>query len=761
MSSLFWWIASVSRTLQGALAPAAIFILGLMTYTGFALPVTSMHGWSRWMNYLVVSGDRYINLTYGHKWRNFGIIIAFWVGLTIMYLVATEYIAGQRSKGEVLVFRRGHGKRPEEDEESGASRAHTRHDNDDVNEKVNLQRQTAIFSWEDVCYDVDGWVKPGTLTGSSGAGKTTLLDVLANRVTMGVITGSIFVNGEDRDPSFQRKTGYCMQQDLHLETATVRESLNFSALCRQPKSTPKSEKLAYVEEVIKILEMEDYLKADAIVGVPGEGLNVEQRKRLTIGVELAAKPDLLLFLDEPSSGLDSQTAWSMVRLCRKLANSGQAILCTIHQPSAILMAEFDRLLFLAKGGRTVYFGEIGPNCGTLVEYFERNGAEPCHPEANPAEWMLEVIGAAPGSHTTIDWHETWRSSAEYRAVHVELDTIKANKASKEVTSSGTDEFAMPFLHQLWYCLARVWAQYWRTPSYIYAKFGLCFVAAIFMGFSFYMESATAAGLQNQMFSIFMLLVIFGSQRALYEVRERPSKTYSWVAFIFAQILVELPWQTLMAIITYFCWYYPIGFYRNAALDNAVHTRGFLMFLLIWGFYLFTSTFAHMCIAAIEIAEVGGTLAMFAFMLTIIFCGVLATPAEMPGFWIFMYRVSPFTYIVAGMLTTGVSGAILHCSKASLTHLVPPVGETCQTYLAPYLAANGGSIVGDTLSTTGCDLCTATTADAYLGALGMSFSTAWRNFGLIWAYIVVNVAGAVALYWLVRVPKKIGAKIKKE
>lgn len=115
---------------------------------------------------------------------------------------------------------------------------------------------------------------------------------------MGVISGDMLVDGHQRDDSFQRKTGYVQQQDLHLETSTVRESLMFSALLRQPKITPKAEKLAYVEEVIKLLEMEEY--AEAVVGVPGEGLNVEQRKRLTIGVELAAKPDLLLFFDEPT-----------------------------------------------------------------------------------------------------------------------------------------------------------------------------------------------------------------------------------------------------------------------------------------------------------------------------------------------------------------------------------------------------------------------------------------------------------------------------
>lgn len=117
---------------------------------------------------------------------------------------------------------------------------------------------------------------------------------------MGVVSGEILVDGTLRDSGFQRKTGYVQQQDLHLATATVREALTFSAVLRQPKSTPYIEKVAYVDEVIKVLEMEAY--AEAVIGVPGEGLNVEQRKRLTIGVELAAKPALLLFLDEPTSG---------------------------------------------------------------------------------------------------------------------------------------------------------------------------------------------------------------------------------------------------------------------------------------------------------------------------------------------------------------------------------------------------------------------------------------------------------------------------
>ena len=206
---------------------------------------------------------------------------------------------------------------------------------------------------------------------------------------MGVVTGDMLVSGKPLDESFQRKTGYVQQQDLHLETTTVREALRFSAMLRQPKSVPKKEKYEFVEDVIEMLSMQDF--AEAVVGVPGQGLNVEQRKLLTIGVELAAKPALLLFLDEPTSGLDSQSSWAIIAFLRKLADSGQAVLATIHQPSAILFQEFDRLLFLAKGGKTVYFGEIGKNSETLLSYFSRNGAPDCGPDENPAEYMLTQV----------------------------------------------------------------------------------------------------------------------------------------------------------------------------------------------------------------------------------------------------------------------------------------------------------------------------------------------------------------------------------
>ena len=288
---------------------------------------------------------------------------------------------------------------------------------------------------------------------------------------MGVVTGDMLVDGKLRDESFQRKTGYVQQQDLHLHTATVREALTFSALLRQPPRYSRQEKLDYVDTVISLLNMEEY--SDAVIGVAGEGLNVEQRKRLTIGVELAARPQLLLFLDEPTSGLDSQTSWSICDLMQKLTNNKQAILCTIHQPSAMLFQRFDRLLLLSKG-RTIYFGDIGKNSNILVDYFARNGAPDCPAGANPAEYMLEVIGAAPGAHTKIDWPDVWQRSPEYQQIQAELAALETSVLStsqQQITEDSLSylEFAATPTDQYFEVTKRVFQQYWRSPSYILAK----------------------------------------------------------------------------------------------------------------------------------------------------------------------------------------------------------------------------------------------------------------------------------------------------
>ncbi|RSL87570.1 hypothetical protein CEP52_015482 [Fusarium oligoseptatum] len=666
MSGVYRTIACLTRTSHQAMVPSTILTLGLMLYSGFVLPVESMRGWARWINYInplayafealmvnelhgrefpcaqvipsgpgyetlkasqsvcavvgavpgstVVDGGAFIEGTYkyynAHKW-------------------SAEYSRPAPSRGEVLVFRRGKsspaaqkhrkdlehqftGQQPMAEssiESSGQEVAEPKH-------SVPSLCGKSVFHWEDVCYDisikgknrrildhVDGWVQPGVTTvlmGASGAGKTTLLDSLAGRVSTGVLSGHTLVNGQETDRSFPHQIGYVQQQDLHLNTMTVREALEFSALLRQSEEIPSSEKLAYVDEVVSILDMAEYV--DAIIGVPGEGLNVEQRKRLTIGIELAARPQLLIFFDEPTSGLDSQT------LVAKLY--------------------------------------------TLV--------------------------------------------------------------------------------------------------------------SLFIGFSFHANNSLQ-GLQNQLYAIFMCLLIFNPfskqimpmfipQRALYEVRERPSKIYRWTTFILSNVLIELIWNTFAAAIFFFCWYYPAGFVKNTTSDD-IHIRGFTVFLFLWQLMLWISTFSQLAISAIETADLAGVPASLVSVLCMAFCGVGVARGDLPSIWRdFMYRVSPFTYLVSGALTTGLHGSAVTCTSKELVHVPRDEDVNCTSFLSAFVERVGGYLA-DPVATNDCQYCPMATTDQFLSQFDMAYDDRWRNFGIGWVFIIFNIAATCGLYWLVRVPRR--------
>nr|UJH94460.1 Cdr4 [Starmerella bombicola] len=755
-------------------------------------------------------GDDYIwnnyQYKFDHQWRDWGIVVGFTVFFLFTYMLVVYLNPGERTTGEVLVFPRAFIKKVFKarkrglDAETAGLPAAVLGTDDDLNSKSpeeirEIQRQqeeqaktliessSDIFYWKDVCYDikikkeprrllnyVDGWVKPGTLTalmGSSGAGKTTLLDTLANRVTMGVVTGSIFVNGIPRDDSFQRTTGYAMQQDLHLETSTVREAMVFSALLRQPASVPRAEKIQYVDNVLKILEMEAY--ADAVVGVPGKGLNVEQRKRLTIGVEMAAKPKLLLFLDEPTSGLDSQTAWSVCQLMKKLSNAGQAILCTIHQPSALLLSQFDRLLFLAKGGRTVYFGEIGDNCRTLTGYFEKYGADPCPDDANPAEWMLSVIGAAPGSHAKYDYADIWLHSPERLAVRSEIDRLMSefnasdNNVAEKTKDSG--EFAASIWQQCYLSGKRNFQMLWRSPMYIWPKIGLNAGSALFNGLVFFKADTSQQGMQDLMFSVFMFTVslnavmnafvsVFAVQRNLFEARERPSKIFGWKAFLVGAFSAEIPWQILVAILSFVSWYYPAGLYNEARYAHQMGHRGGLTLFYCILFYLWVISLGFMLGGPIEDPRTAANISVLMYTMTLMFSGVLVTRKAMPGFWQFMYRVSPMQYWISGMLALAIANAPVKCAENEWSKVSAPDGMTCQQYFQKMFdaAPDSTGYLRYPNATGECSYCSLKSTNQYLATIESSYDVRWRKFGYMWAFIAFNFIAAIFLYWLARVPK---------
>lgn len=204
-----------------------------------------------------VQGSSFLLLRYGyaasHLWRNLGIIVAMMAMFCAAHLLAAEYISAQKSKGDVLLFQHGHSKNqplPALDPENAvvspmfAQATNKQGASDTFNYSTEgvqtILQQLSVFHWNNLSYEVS------TKTGASGG---------------------VYIDGIPRDASFQRRIGYVQQEDIHLPTATVRETLEFSALLRQSGTNSREEKLNYVNDIIRLLEMESY--AEAVVGLPG------------------------------------------------------------------------------------------------------------------------------------------------------------------------------------------------------------------------------------------------------------------------------------------------------------------------------------------------------------------------------------------------------------------------------------------------------------------------------------------------------------
>ncbi|KPI38214.1 ATP-dependent permease PDR15 [Cyphellophora attinorum] len=716
----------------------------------------------------VVSGDAWVSSSYGysysHLWRNLGIAFGYLFFFITTYLVAVEINPGLDTQAQRLIFRDRKAVKGAFQHDPEAVSVHTETSRDKYRIKelprsgsdsqVAPERHSkGVLTWEDLTLDiphdsgtkrlldgVNGAVTPGTLTalmGTSGAGKTTLLDTLAQRQNgVGKTTGTIKMNGAAITPSFQRSIGYVQQQDLHLSTTTVREALRFSALLRQPSKVSKADKLAYVESVIALLNMNSF--ADCMVGLPGAGLNVEQRKLLSIGVEMAARPEIL-FLDEPTSGLDSQSSWTIIALLRRLADNGQTILATIHQPSALILQQFDSILLMGAGGRTAYHGPLGKDACTLTKYFESCGARVYMPEENPAEYILSMLN--DGSK---DWHQSWENSQEKSATKSKVQVLAGNRpteAQPDLEFRG--KYAASFVTQFRLVLGRTFVSYWRSPAYIFAKLSFAIFASLFIGFTFYRQNSSVTAMQNLIFSIYMANLIFST--VVQQVMSR---------FIPQRDLFESPLpHPRRSPIPSLRRHHHLGIlvlphiWRPSASSSQGLMLGYCIEMMIM-----SSTWAQLLIFVMPSTETAGAISSILFTMCLQFNGVLQAPSALPGFWIFMYRISPFTYLVGGLAAVGLANRPITCAQNELARFDPPSGQTCGDYMQKYLAGGAPGQLLDPSATTGCEYCPIRNANQFLERSWISTSDGYRNLGILWAYIVFNAAAAMGLYWLFRVKR---------
>ena len=234
--------------------------------------------------------------------------------------------------------------------------------------------------------------------------------------------------------------------------------------------------------------------------------------------------------------------------------------------------------------------------------------------------MLDVIGAGATATSTIDWHDVWKKSPESTVVMDEIHRIHQEGRNRPAVETKLHtEYSTSWINQTLVVTQRSAAAIWRDPTYVTAKLVLNIAAGLFIGFTFWKSPSTMQGIQNKLFSIFVTLILsvpgaqqlqipFIASRMVYEIRERPSKMYSWSAWVTAQLLVELPWNIFGGILLFFCWYWTVGY----PTDRAGYT--FLVMSVLTPIY-YTSVGQAIAAMAPSV-EIAGLLftSMFTFVL---------------------------------------------------------------------------------------------------------------------------------------------------
>ncbi|XP_071711095.1 ABC transporter G family member 36-like [Rutidosis leptorrhynchoides] len=508
--------------------------------------------------------------------------------------------------------------------------------------------------------DVTGAFRPGVLTalmGVSGAGKTTLMDVLAGRKTGGYIEGDIRISGYPKNQeTFARISGYCEQTDIHTPQITIRESLIYSAFLRLPKEVDNEEKMTFVEQVMELVELDD-LK-DAIVGLPGvTGLSTEQRKRLTIAVELVANPSII-FMDEPTSGLDARAAAIVMRTVRNTVDTGRTVVCTIHQPSIDIFEAFDELLLMKRGGQVIYAGPLGRNSQKVVEYFEQiPGVSKIPEKYNPATWMLEVSSIAAENRLGMDFAEYYRSSALH-----ERNKGLVKELSVPPTGAKDLYFATQYSQSTWgqfkSCLWKQWWSYWRSPDYNLVRNFFTLACALMVGTIFWKigkkrESNTdlttiigamyAAVLFVGINNCSTVQPIVATERTVF-YRETAAGMYSALPYAMAQVFVEIPYVLFQTS------YYTLIVYAMVSFEWTAAKFFWFFFINFFSFLYFTY-YGMMTVSITPNHQVAAIFAASFYSVFNLFSGFFIPRPKIPKWWIWYYWICPLAWTVYGCIVS--------------------------------------------------------------------------------------------------------------
>ncbi|BFY98583.1 hypothetical protein BsWGS_01622 [Bradybaena similaris] len=435
---------------------------------------------------------------------------------------------------------------------------------------------------KEVLKNVSGIVRPGCLLaimGASGAGKSTLLNVLTHRNTKSyTFSGDIRLNGWNVGDGIKNVSAYVQQDDLFIETLTVREQLQFRALLRMDKKLNKSARLARVEEVL--VEMGLMNCADTRIGSPGggkKGISGGERKRLSFASEALTNPPIF-FCDEPTSGLDTFMAQNIVKTLQEMAAKGRTIMCTIHQPSSDLFALFNRILLLSEG-RTVFLGTPDG----AIEFFERNNY-PCPKNYNPADHFIFTLAVTPGQEEecrkkTRILCDRFSISAEADMISWETETLikiaceNKNDPLLDEVVAGESRYKASWLTQYRYLFWRSWISVFRDVLLFRIRILQALVLGMVLGLVYLQVTIDQKGVMNINGAIFLLITnttfsnMFGvinsfpHELAIF-LREYGTGLYRADVYYFTKSIAELPLFCLISILYTTITYWMIGLYAS-------------------------------------------------------------------------------------------------------------------------------------------------------------------------------------------------------
>ena len=574
-----------------------------------------------------------------------------------------------------------------------------------------------------VLQDVSGFAKPGTITaiiGSSGAGKSTLLDILSGRKNLGTVNGDILVNGVKRNSSFKRFSAYVTQEDILLPTLTVYETLMFNVRLKMEREKGLSKSERDAKRHSRVMEMIEELGLEKTVNVrvgddTHRGISGGEKKRLSIGCEMIADPSLL-FLDEPTTGLDAYNSQQVIYTLKKLALAGRTVICTLHQPRSSIFDMFDYLCCLSEG-RVVYFGLAKDS----VKYFEQEAGRICSPYYNPADFIIDLAlederrrfalrmnrqppsqiskkfeaegSKLKGSVSLADLFEkSEMNSLQSRHLQELLTSPQSSyDPVKKLVDQVVDEdvpiiegngipfvipeisrFAVSWPYQLVYLIQRQFRHTSRTPATSIAVLFQAVFMSLLVGSIYHgtltggSESDVFSRVSNRQAALFfsMTNLAFGQMQAMMQftqernlmLKEKAAGMYQISAYYLAKMLSDIPSLIIGPLIFCSISYWLIGF--QPVFIN------FLLYIAIVIVFVTTMTSMFVFVGCLapnpQVAQIIASLMTVIFFL---FAGFYVAADTIPEYYIWLKYLSPFKYAFNALLLNEFTGLCL-CDEDS-------------------------------------------------------------------------------------------------